>query len=302
MTNNERKIKKEAEILNLLTYLSNVEDKKSCEYKKLLQKIYTPIWDWLLLCFNETDVRNAGVEIFHCIKRTLLKYDDGLGSSYMGYLYSSLENEIRHKKEKGEVKKFRMCTRDDYNRAIRLIKTAKEIGKNPFNENVQIWLSKQCELDLDKVKDLILKYYQSQIVAEQITNNEGEEVSLFNTDAVQNNYLTPEERVFKTEYALDDLKKIERAFDKCQERQKVYLSSFITLKVLQALERTFLIGQIVDLLQKRNFIDLELLNIFTLQAEMPTQSQLAVKFGKDEGYISKRISVFFEKVQQKSIN
>jgi hypothetical protein len=302
MTNNERKIKKEAEILNLLTYLSNVEDKKSCEYKKLLQKIYTPIWDWLLLCFNETDVRNAGVEIFHCIKRTLLKYDDGLGSSYMGYLYSSLENEIRHKKEKGEVKKFRMCTRDDYNRAIRLIKTAKEIGKNPFNENVQIWLSKQCELDLDKVKDLILKYYQSQIVAEQITNNEGEEVSLFNTDAVQNNYLTPEERVFKTEYALDDLKKIERAFDKCQERQKVYLSSFITLKVLQALERTFLIGQIVDLLQKRNFIDLELLNIFTLQAEMPTQSQLAVKFGKDEGYISNRISDFFEKVQQKSIN
>ena len=121
MTNNERKIKKEAEIQNLLTCLSNIEDKKSCEYEKLLQKIYTPIWDWILLCFNETDVRNAGVEIFHCIKRTLLKYDDGLGSSYMGYLYSSLENEIRHKKEKGEVKKFRMCTRDDYNRAIRLI-------------------------------------------------------------------------------------------------------------------------------------------------------------------------------------
>ena len=302
MTNNERKIKKEVEIQNLLTCLSNIEDKKSCEYEKLLQKIYTPIWDWILLCFNETDVRNAGVEIFHCIKRTLLKYDDGLGSSYMGYLYSSLENEIRHKKEKGEVKKFRMCTRDDYNRAIRLIKTAKEIGKNPFNEKVQIWLSKQCELDLDKVRDLILKYYQSQIVAEQITNNAGEEDSLFNTDAVQNNYLTPEERVFKTEYALDDLKKIERAFDECQERQKIYLSSFITLKVLQALEHTFLIGQIVDLLQKRNFIDLELLNIFTLQAEMPTQSQLAVKFGKDEGYISNRISDFFEKVQQKSIN
>lgn len=302
MTNNEKKIKKENEIQELFTSLHNITDKESCEYEKLLQKIYTPIWNWLLLCFNETDVRNAGVEIFHCIKRTLLKYDDSLGSSYMGYLYSSLENEIRHKKGKGEFKKFRMCTRDDYNRAIRLIKTAKEIGKNPFNINVQRWLSKQSGLDFNQVKSLIFKYYQSQIIAEEIDNSEGEKVSVFNTDAVQNNYLTPEEYIFKIEYALDDLKKIENAFDKCQERQKIYLSSFITLKVLQVLEKSFLIGQIVDLLQKRNFIDIDLLKIFTLQEEMPTQGQLASKFGKDEGYISNRISNFFKKIQQKSIN
>ena len=98
------------------------------------------------------------------------------------------------------------------------------------------------------------------------------------------------------------MKKIENAFDKCQERQKIYLSSFITLKVLQVLEKSFLIGQIVDLLQKRNFIDIDLLKIFTLQEEMPTQGQLASKFGKDEGYISNRISDFFKKIQQKSIN
>ena len=294
----QAKKKKEELILSLFEKIIHVEDKSSLEYKKLLQKIYTPIWEWTFICFKKEDVKNSGVEIFHCIKRTLLKYENDSNTSYIGYLYSCIENEIRHNRKSDESNKFRVCTKDEYNRAVRLIDAAKKIGKNPGNENVQIWLSKQSGLTLNEVKDLVFKYYQSQIVENQIKDNESaEEISIFETDSVRNNYLTPEESFFNTEYLLEDLKKIEEAFEKCQERQKIYLSSFITLKVLQVMERNFLISQIGELLKERNFTDLELLKTFSSQLKMPTQGELAAKIGKDEGYISNRISEFFKKIE-----
>lgn len=299
MTNNAAKQKKEEEILSIFSKIREIKDKESIDYKKLLQKIYAPIWDWALMCFKEEDVCKASIEITHCVRRTVEKYNEQEGSTYIGFLYSCLATEIRHKKEKAEVKKFRMCTKDEYNRAVELVREAERIGKNPSNEKVQIWLAKQSKLSVDDVKDLILKYYQSQVVEEQIRENEEENVSIFETEAVHNNYLTPEQDVFKTEYALEDLAIIEQVFDKCQERQKEYLSSFITLRILQLLERTFLIAQIVELLQNRTFLDVDLLKLFLSHEAMPTQGELAARYGKDEGYISNRISEFFEKVQKK---
>ncbi len=299
MTNNAAKQKKEEEILSIFSKIREIKDKESIDYKKLLQKIYAPIWDWALMCFKEEDVCKASIEITHCVRRTVEKYNEQEGSTYIGFLYSCLATEIRHKKEKAEVKKFRMCTKDEYNRAVELVREAERIGKNPSNEKVQIWLAKQSKLSVDDVKDLILKYYQSQVVEEQIRENEEENVSIFETEAVHNNYLTPEQDVFKTEYALEDLAIIEQVFDKCQERQKEYLSSFITLRILQLLERTFLIAQIVELLQNRTFLDVDLLKVFLSHEAMPTQGELAARYGKDEGYISNRISEFFEKVQKK---
>lgn len=59
-----RKSKEEYEIkiLSIFTDISNFQDKNFIEFQKLIQKIYTPIWKWTLLCFDEYDVRNAGME------------------------------------------------------------------------------------------------------------------------------------------------------------------------------------------------------------------------------------------------
>ena len=68
MLNITAKQEKELEIQTLFSEIQEITDKSSLEYKKLFQKIYTPIWDWAIICFNEEDVRSAGIEIFHCIK------------------------------------------------------------------------------------------------------------------------------------------------------------------------------------------------------------------------------------------
>ena len=84
-----RKSKEEYEnkILSIFTDISNFQDKNSIEFQKLIQKIYTPIWKWTLLCFDEEDVRNAGIEIFHCIKRCILNYKGAEYHSFIGFLY-----------------------------------------------------------------------------------------------------------------------------------------------------------------------------------------------------------------------
>lgn len=305
----EARQKKEEEIKAIFSQIQATEDKDSLEYEKLIQKIYSPIWAWALLCFKEKDVRNAGLEIFHCVKRSISNYNEKEGNSYIALLYKYLETEIGHKKEKAEVKKFRMCTKNQYSRAVQLINMAKKLGKNPNNQKVQEWLAKQAGYTLEEVRDLVTKYYQSQIVKEQLQGNDDDDdedkvLSVFETEAVHNNYLNPEESVINYFDNKDNTKKrlkvIEKTFENCQERQKVYLSSFITLRILHDMEKVFLPDLIIELLKNRNFLDKDLLESFVNQEELPTQAELAARFGKDEGYVSNRISDFFEKAKKAS--
>ena len=299
-----RKSKEEYEnkILSIFTDISNFQDKNSIEFHKLIQKIYTPIWEWTLLCFNEDDVRNAGIEIFHCIKRCILNYQETENHSFLGFLYTCLEAEIKHKKQRGEVSKLRMCSREEYNKAAKLIKLAEQIGKNPNNQNVQEWLSKQFDLSVEQVKVLVLQYYQSQIVEETSTSCSSDNespVSVFDTDSLTNNHPSPEALLISLEDLSNTLNIIEDEFNLCQARQKVYLASFITLKTITALETKYEAEQIYVMLKMHSFAEPSLLEYLFTKKELPSQKELCEKFNKDEGYISNRIKEFFEKVQNK---
>ncbi|UKI53740.1 MAG: hypothetical protein L6V86_01375 [Treponema sp.] len=299
-----RKSKEEYEnkILSIFTDISNFQDKNFIEFQKLIQKIYTPIWKWTLLCFDEYDVRNAGIEIFRCVKRCILNYKEVENHSFIGFLYTYLETEIKHKKQRGEFSKLRMCSRDDYNKALKLIKTAEQMGKNPNNQNVQEWLAKQSDITVEQIKDLVLKYYQSQIVEEtsaSCSSDNESPVSIFDTDSVRNNHPSPESVLIAFEDVTNTLDKIENEFNLCQTRQKVYLASFITLRTITALETKYEVEQIYEMLKVRSFAEPTLLEYLFTKKELPSQKELCENFNKDEGYISNRIKEFFEKVQNK---
>lgn len=299
-----RKSKEEYEnkILSIFTDISIFQDKNSIEFQKLIQKIYTPIWKWTLLCFDEYDVRNAGIEIFRCVKRCILNYKEAENHSFIGFLYTYLETEIKHKKQRGEFSKLRMSRRDDYNKALKLIKTAEQMGKNPNNQNVQEWLAKQSDITVEQVKDLVLKYYQSQIVEEtsaSCSSDNESPVSIFDTDSVRNNHPSPESVLIAFEDVTNTLNIIEDEFNLCQARQKVYLASFITLRTITALETKYEIEQIYEMLKVRSFAEPTLLEYLFTKKELPSQKELCENFNKDEGYISNRIKEFFEKVQNK---
>lgn len=299
-----RKSKEEYEnkILSIFTDISNFQDKNFIEFQKLIQKIYTPIWKWTLLCFDEYDVRNAGIEIFRCVKRCILNYKEAENHSFIGFLYTYLETEIKHKKQRGEVSELRMCSREDYNKAIKLIKYAEQMGKNPNNQNVQEWLAKQSDLTVEQVKDLVLKYYQSQTVEEisaSCSSDSDSHVSIFDTDSVRNNHPSPEAVLISLEDVSNTLNIIEDEFNLCQARQKVYLASFITLRTITALETKYEVEEIYKMLKVRSFAAPSLLEYLFTKKELPSQKELCVKFNKDEGYISNRIKEFFEKVQNK---
>lgn len=301
MKSNKSKIEYEEKILALQKEISDFSNKTSIEFKKLLQKIYTPIWQWLFYCFNEDDIRNAGIEIFHCIKRGILNYKEDNNNSFLAFLYSCLKSEIKHKKLRGEFPPMRMCSRENYNKARNLIKLAEQIGKNPNNENVQRWLAKQANLSLEQVKELLIDYHQSKVIYDtKKTMVIYEDVSsIFETTEVKNPYLSPESELISLECVNQDLQKIEEVFNSCQTRQKKYLSSFITLRVIKLLEIRLPADKIFELIKFRSFTDSSLLEYICNKRELPSQKELALKLGKDEGYISNRIKDFFEKVQSK---
>ena len=220
----------------------------------------------------------------------------------IGFLYTCLETEIKHKKQRGEVSKLRMCSREEYNKAAKLIKLAEQIGKNPNNQNVQEWLSKQFDLSVEQVKILVLQYYQSQIVEETSTSCSSDNespVSVFDTYSFTNNHPSPEAVLISLEDVSNTLNIIEDEFNLCQTRQKIYLASFITLRTITALETKYEVEQIYEMLKMRSFAEPSLLEYLFTKKELPSQKELCEKFNKDEGYISNRIKEFFEKVQNK---
>lgn len=301
MKSNKSKFECEEKILALQKEISDSSNKTSVEFKKLLQKIYTPIWQWLFYCFNEDDIRNAGIEIFHCIKRCILNYKKDDNNSFIAFLYSCLKSEIKYKKQRGELPPMRMCSRENYDKAHNLIKIAEQIGKNPNDENVQKWLAKQVNLTLEQVKELLIDYHQSQVVYDtKKTIAIYEDVSsIFETTEVKNPYLSPELELVLLESVNQDLQKIEEEFNSCQTRQKKYLSSFITLRIIKLLETRFSIDKISELIKFRSFIDSSLLEYMYNKMELPSQKELALKLGKDEGYISNRIKDFLKKFRKK---
>ena len=160
-----------------------------------------------------------------------------------------------------------MCSRDDYNKALKLIKTAEQMGKNPNNQNVQEWLAKQSDITVEQVKDLVLKYYQSQIVEEtsaSCSSDSDSPVSIFDTDSVRNNHPSPESVLISLEDVTNTLNIIENEFNLCQARQKVYLASFITLRTITALETKYEVEQIYKMLKVHSFAEPTLLEyLFT---------------------------------------
>lgn len=235
-------------------------------------------------------------------KKSILNYKDAENHSFIGFLYTYLETEIKHKKQRGEVSKLRMCSREDYNKATKLIKLAEQMGKNPNNPNVQEWLAKQSDLSIGQVKDLVQKYYHSQIVEETsapCSSDNESPVSVFDTDSVINNHPSPEAVLISLEDVSNTLNIIEDEFNLCHARQKAYLASFITLRTITALETKYEVEQIYEMLKMRSFAEPSLLEYLFTKKELPSQKELCEKFNKDEGYISNRIKEFFEKVQNK---
>ena len=264
------------------------KDKQSVLYRKESLKLVEYLYCYVL-AINKEKYEPYGCEIVDVATRCINGYDKS--GDFIHYFnvawsreYSHIcGNEIINNKFQGM--KLSDQERRDIKKYMRIVSRC---NPNMTQEERLIKVSELMELPLERIKQ-ISETADTRIVSEVAHNSEGEEVSLF--DQVEEEFST--ETYFDNLASLTELlDQIEAAYLKVQERQKPIISDMLTIKI--GLD----IWEIEKLAKKYEFISVEISENIKHTGNVPTQRDIAEKYGKNEASISRTMKEFFKKVRE----
>ena len=187
-----------------------------------------------------------------------------------------------------------MCIRDRYKgvhvpenkiRAVRkYIKCAEKIEKKDKPEELYSKLAEVMQLPVETIRELA-KLADVKVTTSNSMSDEEEE-ELWSYIAGNVNI----EREFEEkEEAENILNKVDKVFQELRAKQQPIVSDVITTKIWLCLE---------DSEQQYSFISKEVAEEWNKKGTLPTQRELARKYGRDEASISRTVRTFLEKLKR----
>jgi len=154
----------------------------------------------------------------------------------------------------------------------------------PFIHYLNTALSRRIKKAEFHEEKTILKLGQ-----EYTRTQEGKEYSLL--DNQSSSFLNPEEEIIKKEEIIAELETVETVFRSKQERVKPYLKKLATREYFE---------KIVRFIGTYSFVDTEMVkNVFLNIKALPSQKEIAKKFGRVEADASRTINKFKKEVEEK---
>ena len=190
------------------------------------------------------------------------RYEEGLEDTYKGVHVP--ENKIR------AVRKY--------------IKCAEKIEKKDKPEELYSKLAEVMQLPVETIRELA-KLADVKVTTSNSMSDEEEE-ELWSYIAGNVNI----EREFEEkEEAENILNKVDKVFQELRAKQQPIVSDVITTKIWLCLE---------DSEQQYSFISKEVAEEWNKKGTLPTQRELARKYGRDEASISRTVRTFLEKLKR----
>jgi hypothetical protein len=128
---------------------------------------------------------------------------------------------------------------------------------------------------------------ETSVISDVAYNNDGEEISLFDT-IVSN--IGVDSDMMDAEACAALLSKIENAYLTCQERQKPLLSAMMTIKICEVV-CSYNIS-----VETYSFVNKEIIETYIKCGTLPTQREIAARFGKNEASVSRSVATFTQKL------
>lgn len=189
--------------------------------------------------------------------------------------------------------------------AKNFIKWTEEYGKDSQSIKVQEWYCKYVcsDLSVDNLNKALRLEFETNVMEETVSTDEQKDVSIFESFAINNDYLENEE--FDEEKYTTIFNKIEKTFQKQQLRTKPYISALITFNILKEIEKkekTSFHIKISDLLAKYAFSDQEILSNWKAGYDIGRQKDICRRFKPDlsienaESDASRTFKKFLEKM------
>lgn len=261
-------------------------DKEPTAYKREAIKMTEYLYCYLL-SVNENKYIEFGLEITDTARRCINNYNADNGE-FLSYFNAAWAKEYRRAFGKRQAEQFRggmHITEDDQilvNKYLRFIEKYTE----EYDETKVIpAIAEALNISVEKVRDIIRLNSISTVSGDAI--NEDEETgSIFE--------FIGEETDEDAKYEVEELfVKIEKEFNKLQQRQKRLISKLITLKIADSLQAS---EELYEETIRYSFFDME---AYDMSKDGPlTNKAIASQCGVSEQSASRSLKTFIERIKE----
>lgn len=226
-----------------------------------------------------------------------LKYYDKSKGEFLHLFNKAMKRDLSIAKKKELIDTHRqgikLSTYDE--QMVRKVFTlAKSKNLDIYDSAIQAKIAVALGISADRIAELIRLNDNAVAVAATVTNDDGDEVELFDLQADMND--TPETAMIARDGLMALVVQMDSVFQTVQERQKRSLSLLLTVEIVKALD--YDIKAIVDLLQGLAFFNKEIINRLKVSGDVPTAKEIGQACGVSEQSLSRTYKNFKWKLQQ----
>ena len=265
------------------------KEKDMTAYKREAIKMVENLYSYLM-AVNESKYIDYGVEITQTATKCIENFDPSTGD-FLHYFNAAMAKEYRCKSARRAMQEARkgIHVSEDDDRTIR------KVRKYMKAKNITTLTDEQIEkiayalsIPVETVEYSIRAVYETSVVSDISYNDDGEEISLFDT-VVSDDDVCGE--IISAESSKELLDQVESVFRELQERQKPVVSAMMTSRICK------IICDNEISIEGYSFVDREIITDYVLNNHVPTQRDIAARFGKNEASISRTVREFVEKLR-----
>lgn len=176
----------------------------------------------------------------------------------------------------------------------KVVSFAKSKNLDLYDSKVQAKIGVVLGISAEEVANLIRINDNAVAIASTVTNDDGDEVELFDLQADKAD--TPEDTIVSKDGLKELVVQIDKVFQTVQERQKKLLALLLTAEIVRALE--YDVKETEHLLNGYSFFNMEMIDSYKKYGVIPTAKQIGERCGVSEQSLSRTYKNFKEKLKR----
>lgn len=266
-------------------------------YKKEKYALFTLLTDYYrLYIYPNKSLADYSFTLIETATECLKYYDKSKGE-FLHLFNKAMKRDLGVAKAKEFIdtqrKGLKLSTYDE--QIIRkIISLANSKILDVHDKAVQQKIAIALNISASRVAELICINDNAVAVSSTVTNDEGDEVELFDLQADMTG--TPENTIIAKDGLKELIGQIDTAFKTVQERQKRLLSLLLTAEIIKALD--YDIMGAANLLQGYAFFNKEIIAWHDKNGDIPTAKQIGDICGVSEQSLSRTYKNFKEKLKK----
>ena len=256
-------------------------------YKREALKMVEYLYQYLM-SINAERYCEFGLEITQTANSCIKNYSPEIGD-FLNYFNSAFAKEYRKSFAQNKMLEQHggvHIPEQDQRIISKFIKLAETQGSYELSSEQIHQISAATGIQESKICEYIQAYQQSFSQSDSYLNDDGEEGSLFDMIASEDDSTN---ELFEVDQAIELLRHVDEVFEKRQQRQKPLLSKLITAKIVSDIAENESLLSEVTLLA---FFYKSLFSEYRRSGTVPTAREIASQFGISEQSVSRTYKTF----------